>query len=274
MTIDNTKLRYEERAKKHLSATARRLLTLMAEKKSNLCASLDVTSTAEVLRLADVLGPHVCMVKTHMDIVDDFTYSGTVEPLLALAKKHNFVIFEDRKFADIGSTVKAQYSGGVYKIVQWADITNAHSVPGEGIVAGLKAAAEEFVQKNGGGDRGLIMLAELSSKGSLAVGEYTQKTVEIARRNKDFVFGFIAQNRMPEVEEDEDWLILTPGVGLDDKGDALGQQYRTVDTVVKGGSDVIIVGRGLFGKGRDPEAEGKRYREAGWSAYEARVSQN
>lgn len=76
---------------------------------------------------------------------------------------------------------------------------------------------------------------------------------------------------MPE-QDGEDWLVLTPGVGLDDKGDGLGQQYRTVDTVVKGGSDVIIVGRGLFGKGRDPEAEGKRYRDAGWSAYEARIN--
>lgn len=275
MPIDNTKLKYEQRAEKHSSATAKRLLNLMAAKETNLCASLDVRSTAEVLRLADVLGPYVCMVKTHMDIVDDFTYEGTIKPLVALAQKHQFMIFEDRKFADIGSTVKAQYEGGVYKIVEWADITNAHSVPGQGIVTGLKSAATEFVERNSGAtDRGLIMLAELSSKGSLAVGDYTQKTVEIARNNKDFVFGFIAQNRMPEVEEDEDWLVLTPGVGLDDKGDALGQQYRTVDTVVKGGSDVIIVGRGLFGKGRDPETEGKRYRDAGWSAYKARVSQN
>ena len=49
-------------------------------------------------------------------------------------------------------------------------------------------------------------------------------------------------------EEGFDWLIMTPGVGLDDKGDGLGQQYRTVDEVVSTGTDIIIVGRGLFGK--------------------------
>ncbi|KAA8917132.1 hypothetical protein TRICI_000728 [Trichomonascus ciferrii] len=266
MSGDNVRLSYEERAKKHPSAVARRLLELMARKKTNLCASLDVRSTGELLRLAEVVGPYVAMVKTHVDIVDDFTYGGTVEPLEALARKHDFLIFEDRKFADIGSTVKAQYAGGVHRIARWADITNAHSVPGESIVKGLEEAARETTDAA----RGLIMLAELSSKGSLAVGEYTQKTVEIARKNKGFVFGFIAQNRMDEAG-DEDWLVLTPGVGLDDKGDGLGQQYRTVDTVVQGGSDVIIVGRGLFAKDRDPQSEAKRYMHAGWQAYLNRI---
>lgn len=257
---------YEARAASHPSAVAAKLLQLMADKKTNLCASLDVRTSAEFLSLLDKVGPYIAIVKSHVDIIDDFSYEGTVKPMLDLAKKHNFMIFEDRKFADIGSTVKAQYAGGVYKIAQWSDITNAHSVPGAGIVSGLEEAAKETTSE----PRGLIMLAELSSKGSLATGEYTAKTVEIARNNKGFVFGFIAQNRMPE-QEGEDWLILTPGVGLDDKGDALGQQYRTVDVVINGGSDVIIVGRGLYGKGRDPVAEAKRYREAGWTAYEARI---
>lgn len=267
---NNVSLPYEDRAAKHSSATASRLLRLMAEKKTNLCASLDVNTTAELLHLAEVLGPYVCMVKTHIDIVNDFTYDGTIVPLVKLAEQHKFLIFEDRKFADIGSTVKAQYTGGVYSIVKWADITNAHGVPGDGIVQGLEAGAREFLESAPQTDRGLIMLAELSCKGSLAVGEYTAQTVQIAKRNKQFVFGFIAQNRMDEAA-DEDFLVLTPGVGLDDKGDGLGQQYRSVDTVVKGGSDVIIVGRGLFGKGRDPVAEGQRYRAAGWAAYEARI---
>ena len=46
-------------------------------------------------------------------------------------------------------------------------------------------------------------------------------------------------------EEGFDWLIMTPGVGLDDKGDGLGQQYRTVDEVVSTGTDILIVGRGI-----------------------------
>ena len=89
----------------------------------------------------------------------------------------------------------------------------------------------------------------------------------MAKIDKEFVIRFIAQRDMGGRDEGFDWLIMTPGVGLDDKGDALGQQYRTVDDVVSTGSDIIIVGRGLFGKGRDPRVEGERYRKAGWEAY-------
>lgn len=261
---------YTQRAELHPSPVAQRLLRLMDDKRTNLCASVDVTTTAEFLELIDKLGPYICLVKTHVDILDDFTYSGTVEPLIALAKKHNFMIFEDRKFADIGNTVKHQYSHGVYKIAQWADITNAHGITGTGVVSGLKAAALETTLE----PRGLLMLAELSSKGSLAHGEYTAGTVEIAKSDKEFVIGFIAQRDMGGREEGFDWLIMTPGVGLDDTGDALGQQYRTVDQVVSTGTDVIIVGRGLFGKGRDPTVEGQRYREAGWAAYQQRLGKD
>lgn len=266
MNLGNTEmsnLTYQQRAQAHASPVAAKLLNLMHEKQTNLCASLDVRSTKELLDLVEVLGPHICLLKTHVDILTDFSMEGTIKPLKELAAKHNFMIFEDRKFADIGNTVKLQYSSGVYRIAEWSDITNAHGVTGPGIVQGLKQAAEEVTTE----PRGLLMLAELSCKGSLAHGEYTKSTVDIAKSDKDFVIGFIAQNDMGGREEGFDWLIMTPGVGLDDKGDSLGQQYRTVDEVVSSGSDIIIVGRGLFAKGRDPDAEGTRYRKAGWEAY-------
>lgn len=258
------KLSYEER-RERLPAVAARLFDIIVSKQTNLCASLDVRTTTELLRILDSIGPHICMVKTHMDIIDDFEYDTTVNGLKKLAAKHNFLIFEDRKFADIGSTVKAQYAGGVFKIAQWADITNAHGVPGPGIVSGLEEAAKETTDE----PRGLVMLAELSSKGTLAQGEYSQATVEIARSNRAFVFGFIAQQKVGKPEED--WVIMTPGVGLDDKGDGLGQQYRTVDEVIETGTDVIIVGRGLYSKGRDPVHEAQRYQKAGWDAYMRKI---
>ncbi|KAK9238217.1 Orotidine 5'-phosphate decarboxylase domain-containing protein [Lipomyces kononenkoae] len=255
---------YEDRLRTHPSPLARRLLKIITDKQTNLCVSLDVQTKDELLRLADTLGPYVCVFKTHVDTVEDFTYESVIVPLVELSKRHNFLIFEDRKFADIGSTVRSQYTSGVFKIAQWAHITNAHALPGPGIIDGLFAGT-----KNINEERGLLLLAEMSSAGSLATGDYTDKTVDIARKNTFFTFGFIAQTRLGS--PNEDFIIMTPGVGLDDKGDSLGQQYRTVDDVISGGSDIIIVGRGIFAKGRDPITESKRYRDAGWKAYTARV---
>jgi orotidine-5'-phosphate decarboxylase len=61
-----------------------------------------------------------------------------VHQLVNLTLKNNFLIFEDRKVADIGNTAKLQFSQGMYKISQWADVVNAHSITGPGIISGLK----------------------------------------------------------------------------------------------------------------------------------------
>jgi orotidine-5'-phosphate decarboxylase len=122
----------------------------------------------------------------------------------------------------------------------------------------------------------------MSTKGALATGSYTEEAVRMARANNEFVIGFIAQRRMDGVglasadDEEDDFLILTPGVGLEVKGDAMGQQYRTPDEVVRrSGCDVIIVGRGIYGTDlKDVDAirgRAERYREEGWNAYLKRL---
>ena len=45
--------------------------------------------------MADTLGPHICLLKTHIDVVRDFTAEVSVK-LKVLAQRHSFVIMEDR----------------------------------------------------------------------------------------------------------------------------------------------------------------------------------
>ncbi|KAJ1846321.1 orotidine 5'-phosphate decarboxylase [Coemansia sp. RSA 2708] len=255
-----SQMTYAQRGRTHAHPLARELFALMERKRSNLSLAADVATKAELLALADRVGPYICVLKTHIDIIADFD-ADLVAQLQALGTKHDFMIFDDRKFADIGNTVKLQYGGGIYRIADWAHITNCHVVPGEGIIQGL---AEVGAPKG----RGLLLLAEMSSKGMLATGAYTDKNVEMAVRN-DFVIGFIGSRRFTE---ERDLITMTPGVGLHASGDALGQQYRTPEAIItENGSDIIIVGRGIYGPGKDAVAEAKRYRDAGWAAYEARL---
>ena len=171
----------------------------------------------------------------------------------------------------LGNTVSLQYSSGTHRISSWSDLTNAHSLPGPGIITGLASVGLPL-------SRGLLLLAEMSCSNNLLNEQYTEATLQMARKNRDFVVGFIAMHRIPEVgsrkgEDEEDWLILTPGVGMAEKGDGMGQQYRTPKEVIgEKGCDVIIVGRGIYKvKGKERE-EAERYRAEGWRAYEERLA--
>jgi uridine monophosphate synthetase len=278
-------------------------------------------------------------------------------------------------------TVQKQYTSGVHRIASWAEITNAHVLPGPAIVTALHKAADATIAKyntgvytdiysdapkrkpgdedddddepdqhpardsvavvtppiNGDDEdkrlgikpldrkqsvvsigtsifqrtesisprpdpafhpdeifsidriamlahlgeapflRSLLLLAEMSSEGHLMTPEYQQKTLEIARKNRDFVMGFIAQRSL-NTEPEDNFITMTPGcqlppVGQEGQklGDALGQQYNTPRKLVfEQGCDVIIVGRGIV-RASDRASEAARYRAEGWRAYEERV---
>lgn len=223
----------EERSRLATHPLAKKLLMVMHEKESRLAVAIDTTSQKELIELADLLGPEICVLKTHVDILEDYT-SNLGFTLRQLAERHRFIIFEDRKFADIGQTVSLQYAKGIYRIAEWADLVNAHIVPGPGLIEGLKKIGEPL-------NRGLILIAEMSSSGTLAKGSFTKKAVQMAQKNDDFVMGFITLRKLCN---HPGMVHMTPGVKLEAGRDLLGQRYRTIEEVLgKNQSDIVIVGR-------------------------------
>ena len=253
----STHLAYNQRAELAINPIAQRLFSIIEHKQSNLVVAADVTTKAELLALADQVGPEICILKTHIDIISDFDWDLVVQ-LQALAQKHNFLICEDRKFADIGNTVRSQYAGGIYRIAEWADIIIAHGIMGPEIVASLGT------QKNKK-PCGILLLAQASSAHNLISDAYSQGIIEIALKHPESVIGVITQG---VCVPDARFVNATPGVNLSTSRDALDQQYNSPEYVIKHkGTDLIIVGRGIY-QDKNPRMAAQKYRASGWKAYQ------
>jgi orotidine 5'-phosphate decarboxylase subfamily 1 len=254
-------LTYSQRSALCKNPVAKKLLSLMDTKQTNLAVSVDVTSTKELLSIADSLGPHICVLKTHVDILEDFDKEAIIH-LQKIANQHRFIIFEDRKFADIGHTVGLQYEKGIYHIAEWAELTNAHPIAGPDSITSLKKIG---LKKN----NALLLIAEMSSHGNLAYGNYTTETIKMAINHNDFVIGFICQHQLTI---DPTFIHFTPGIKFSGGQDTQGQQYQTpFQAIAEAGSDIIIVGRGIY-TASSLEHEAKKYQDAGWDAYIQKIS--
>ncbi len=244
----------------------KKLYDKMKEKKSNLILSLDVEDDETFFSILDEVGSEIVMLKTHIDIIKDFP-TDFIPKLKSYAEKHDFLLFEDRKFADIGNTVRMQYQGGIYRISDWAEFVTVHMIAGESILDGLFGNTE---------GRSSFLLARMSAKDNLITEAYTRKVIEIGKSNEGVVSGFIGhgtneedirlfRNKIPL-----NYLLLMPGVKLESKSDAIGQTYITPDMAIRGGADCIIVGRGII-KSDNPKDTAKRYRELAWGEYMNRL---
>ncbi|REC47994.1 orotidine-5'-phosphate decarboxylase [Chryseobacterium pennipullorum] len=245
---EEIRLSYEQKLQNAQHSVSKKLLETALAKQSNLIASADVTTTQELLDLAEKVGPHIIALKTHIDIISDFNYENTITPLKEIAARHQFLLMEDRKFADIGNTQELQFTSGVFKITNWADFVTSQVIGG-------------FESLDCFSNVGVVAIVGMSSKGTLTTASYREEALKIALSHPN-VIGGVSQNKIPE-----DLLLFTPGVNLADSGDGKGQQYNTPGHVFKTlHTDFIIVGRGIY-KSQDPEASAVTYKTEGWNAY-------
>ncbi|CAI2348270.1 unnamed protein product [Caenorhabditis sp. 36 PRJEB53466] len=257
--VDSFRTPLKDRESLTASPLNKKIMSIMRNKKSNLCLAIDYTTTEKVLQLAEVAGPFVMAIKIHADIITDFDEEFT-RKLTTLANDMDFVIFEDRKFADTGNTTVLQLKG-FQKIATWADVVTAHAVQGADSISGV---FRELINDPAYRLSGVLLIAQLSTKGSLtALPGYANSVAEISVQNRDVISGFIAQTRVCELSDFLNW---TPGVNLDAKSDSAGQQWRGVDEAIDvQQNDIIIVGRGVTSSS-EPVQQLKRYRQIAWDA--------
>lgn len=245
------------------NASTRKLLDTMQRKKSNLVLSLDVDTGTEFFSILEQCGPQIAMLKTHVDILQDFS-EQFIQRLLEAAMRLDFVIFEDRKFADIGNTVRMQYRGGIYKIAEWSEFVTVHAIAGEAILNGLFDGTE---------NRSSFLLARMSAKNNLITENYTRKVLEMGKKYQHYVSGFIGHGkdeqeiRLLKNKIAPGQLLLMPGVQMHNTGDGLGQQYISPEIAIRGGADMIIVGRGIT-HAVNPGEAAEQYRSAAWNEYQ------
>lgn len=233
--------------KKIQHPVGRKLIEFALKKQSNLIASADVITANELLKLAEEVGDHVVALKLHTDIIKDFSFD-LINQLRKIAKEKEFLLFEDRKFADIGNTQELQFKEGIYRIADWADMVTAHPIAGE---ESLKVF--EHV--------GVVAIVEMSSKGTLTDDYYITNALNVAEKASN-VIGAVAQRQVSE-----GLLLFTPGVNLSSKTDTKGQQYNTPERVFKAyHTDFIIVGRGIY-QSAHPKDSAEEYQTIGWKAY-------
>ena len=116
---------------------ARQYMEVACRKQSLVILAADLNTMAGLNDLVDQVGPHIAALKTHVDLVDDWT-AASWAALCEKAKSHDLLIFEDQKFGDIGPISQKQMAS-VYDIRSWANIVTAHGISGPDIVDGLCA---------------------------------------------------------------------------------------------------------------------------------------
>ncbi len=251
------KLAYKDRADHADHPITKRLLNTINDKQTNLIFSADLAEKEEMMQMADLVGPYICALKTHTDFYQSFS-PADITQLKSIAEKHNFLLFEDRKYADIGSTVQKQFISKNYDVPNWADMVTVHLIGGASTVDALEKTKLTD-------STALIAIVEMSTNDTLTDTNYVRKAKAIVKKHPS-VIGAVVQR---DLELGPNKLQFTPGINLNTQGDGLGQSYNNPTTAFKKrGTDVMIVGRGIY-QADDPVASAIAYKNAGWNAFQS-----
>jgi uridine monophosphate synthetase len=117
------------------------LYKLATIKKSNIILSCDFMNDKEIISMIDRIGNKIVAVKLHLDTVkinneenNNNYYQLFIDKLKELKQKHNLLIIEDAKFADIETIMYEKIYASRMIINKIADAITIHAVAGLSIL--------------------------------------------------------------------------------------------------------------------------------------------
>lgn len=263
-------LTFEQRLESCSNPLMRKLLQIIIDKKSTLCVAADIYPIETVIKLVHQIGPHICMLKLHMGIYQNERerLNDFYDQLCQLKKKHNFLLFEDRKYFDGNQAVQLDCAG----YFRYFDLVTVVPLLGDATFRAIESAVQQAGLPEDE-PRGCLAICELSFGGASAdrqelgcVSLDGPKILDIAQRNHKICAGIIAQKL--KVQDPSLLIKASPGVHMSQTTDGRNQQWRTPEAVVADGADVIIVGRGIVGQPEERWADlAREYKEKAFQSY-------
>ncbi|MEH0007917.1 MAG: orotidine-5'-phosphate decarboxylase [Flavobacteriales bacterium] len=231
-----------------------KLVETALDKETNLICAADLTTAQAVFALAQEVGEHICALKVHADIIEDFSLAW-IQDLRALAAQKKFLLFADRKLADIGHTASLQFTEGVHRIATWAELITAHMVAGAGSIQAIKRRIKNR-------QTAVVPVLQMSTADTLTDSDYIKKALNIIQKHGDAIIAIVAQ----QAAIPSQFLKFTPGVHSAVQGDDSGQAYHSPrHAILNHEADFIIVGRGIHGS-ENPKSAAINYQNQGWKA--------
>lgn len=248
---------FDSRIAKALNTNTRQLFEWMFLKRTNVCWSADVDTADELLTIFAQIAPHIALIKVHFDAVSGLDPTD-IGRLFHIAYENKVMVMGDRKFADIGSTVRKQlqhHPACSDDISVTMHCCTVHALSGPGPISEL---ARRKISS--------VLVAQMSNEGSITDDDYSAKAALMAKTHPADVMGLVCQSRS-ECDAGDGFVYMTPGVHLERTTDGKDQRYRDCRMAIGvQRNDVVIVGRGIS-MAEDPLEAAKRYQSAAWAAY-------
>jgi len=249
------------------------LLELMEKKKSNLVVAADqqFNSAKEVFKFAKDLASEIIGFKFHPRMYQrklGWFFNNHDAELLDIAKEEDFVIINDTKLGDIGKIMVGQLE----EELKNAHMVTTHEVQGFHALKAINDMAKKLYEIDKI-PRGGISLLYMTPEGHM-FDLIFDRLIDDA--NKYGVVGGVVAGRdlnalyhaMARLELGI--LIFSPGIKIEERKGERGQTYGHPFHAVKHGTDIIIVGSGIY-KSKDPVKAAREYRKEGWEGYQERL---